>query len=72
VDLFSTSDIVLAACLKVKGYALDRIERTGNKGTFFFANVPDDVISEYDLGNLLVEPVAFNNAIKALTTAARR
>jgi hypothetical protein len=72
LELFSTTDIVLAACLKVKGYTLDRIERTGNKGTFFFADVPEELISKYDLGNMTVEPVAFNNAIKALTTAARR
>ena len=30
------------------------------------------IINEYDLGNLKVEPVAFNSAIKALTTASRR
>jgi hypothetical protein len=67
-----TQDIVLAAALKVKGFKLDHIEKVGNKGIFFFNEVDDEVIKEYDLGKLLVEPVAFNSAIKALTTASRR
>lgn len=67
-----TSDIVLAASLKVKGYKLDRIEKQGNRGIFCFADVDDEVLSEFDLGKSLVEPVSFNNAIKALTTATRR
>lgn len=67
-----TSDIVLAASLKVKGYKLDRIEKQGNRGVFCFADVDASVLSEFDLGKSLVEPVLFNNAIKALTTATRR
>lgn len=68
----STSDIVLAATLKVKGFVLNRIEKNGNKGIFIFDDVSVVVIEEYDLGKCLVEPIAFNNAIKALTTATRR
>ena len=68
----STSDIVLAATLKVKGFVLNRIEKNGNKGIFIFDGVEVSVIEDYDLGKSLVEPVAFNNAIKALTTATRR
>lgn len=67
-----TSDIVLAASLKVKGYRLDKIEKQGNKGIFCFADVDESALSEFDLGKCTVEPVAFNNAIKALTTATRR
>lgn len=67
-----TQDIVLAAALKVLGYRLDHIEKVGNKGIFHFVDVDDFAINNYDLGNLLVEPVAFNSAIKALTTASRR
>ena len=67
-----TQDIVLAAALKVLGYRLDNIEKVGNKGIFFFSDLDDDVINDYDLGNLRVEPVSFNSAIKALTTASRR
>ncbi len=67
-----TQDIVLAASLKILGYKLDTIEKVGNKGIFFFSDVDDSVINDYDLGNLRVEPVSFNSAIKALTTASRR
>ncbi len=67
-----TQDIVLAASLKVLGYRLDSIEKIGNKGIFFFTDVDESVINDYDLGNLRVEPISFNSAIKALTTASRR
>lgn len=67
-----TSDIVLAAALKVKSYKLDRIEKVGNRGVFCFADVDDSVLQEFDLGKCLVEPISFNMAIKALTTATRR
>ena len=67
-----TQDIVLAAALKVLGYRLDHIAKIGNKGIFHFSNVEESTINDYDLGNLSVEPVAFNSAIKALTTASRR
>lgn len=67
-----TQDIVLAATLKVLGYRLDTIQKVGNKGIFFFSSVDESVVNDYDLGNLKVEPVAFNSAIKALTTASRR
>lgn len=67
-----TSDIVLAASLKVKGYKLDRIDKQGNRGVFCFADVDQETLSAFDLGKCLIEPISFNNAIKALTTATRR
>lgn len=67
-----TQDIVLASTLKVMGFRLDHIEKVGNKGIFFFNDVDESIVNDYDLGNLSVEPVAFNSAIKALTTASRR
>jgi hypothetical protein len=70
--MFKTTDIVLAATLKVLGYSLVEIEKNGNKGTFCFDGIPNEVIVDYDLGKLLVEPSSFNASIKALTTAARR
>jgi hypothetical protein len=68
----STTDIVLAAYLKVQGYKMVEILKNGNKGTFIFSDVPDNIINEYDLGQSQVEPKALNYEIKALTTAARR
>jgi hypothetical protein len=67
-----TNDIVLAACLRVKGYPLDRLDRVGNRGVFCFSGVADSDITDYDLGKALVEPVAFNNAIKTLAVACKR
>lgn len=69
---FRTTDIVLAACLKINGFSMTEIERNGNKGTFIFADVKQEFIEQFDLGNTCVEPVAFNNAIKQLTTSVRR
>lgn len=67
-----SSDIVLASYLKCLGYQLDRIDKQGNRGIFCFRDVPDDVLSKFDLGKALVDPIAFNGAIKSLTTATRR
>ena len=69
---YNTSDIILAACLKLNGYQMTSIERNGKKGIFVFNDVNDSFITEYDLGNIKVEPVAFNNTIKQLTTSVRR
>lgn len=72
MDNFNTSDIVLAATLKTLGYSLQKIVKTGNKGTFYFDNIPESIINSFDFGQCLVEPNSFNNAIKSLTTAVRR
>lgn len=69
---FSTVDIILAAYLKVKGYKLQNIIRTGNRGTFVFDAIPAPILEEYDLGNALVEPKALNGEVRSLTTATRR
>lgn len=69
---FQTSDIVLAATLKVKGFRLDRIEKEGKRGIFCFSDVDTEVLNEFNLGQSLVEPVSLNNAVKALTTATKR
>lgn len=71
-EFYKTSDIILAACLRLNDFDMVMIEKDGNKGTFVFANVDPDFIVEYDLGKVCVEPVAFNNAIKQLTTSVRR
>ena len=69
---FRTSDIILAACLKLDDVEMIKIELTGNKGTFVFAAVDQSYVDDYDLGKCQVEPVTFNNAIKQLTTSVRR
>ncbi len=69
---FKTTDIILAAFLRLNGFSLVRIEKQGNKGTFVFDDVDETLVHTYDYGNALVEPVAFNNMIKQLTTSVRR
>jgi len=69
---FKTTDIILAATLKSNSIKLVTIEKTRNKGTFIFNNVPSTMVTDFDLGKLLVEPVSFNSAVKALTTAVKR
>lgn len=71
-EFYKTTDIILAACLRLQDYDMVMIEKDGNKGTFVFTNVDPVYIVEYDLGKVRVEPVSFNNAIKQLTTSVRR
>ena len=69
---FKTSDIILAACLKLNDVEMIRIELSGSKGTFVFEDIDQEYVDSYDLGKCRVEPVTFNNAIKQLTTSVRR
>ncbi len=69
---YRTTDIILAACLRLEGFSMESIEIAGNKGTFVFENVDQNFINSYDLGQTRVEPVTFNNMIKQLTTSVRR
>ena len=57
-DVYKTSDILLAACLKLEGHQMTAIEVEGSKGTFVFSHVPDQYLIEYDLGNLQVKSVS--------------
>lgn len=69
---YKTTDIILAACLRLSGFEMTKIELNGSKGTFCFDEVSEDILTDYDLGKCLVEPVSFNNTIKQLTTSVRR
>lgn len=69
---YRTSDIVLAAFLKISGCQMTKIEKQGQKGTFVFADVDQDLVQSFDLGAARIEPVAFNNMIKQLTTSVKR
>lgn len=70
--LVETTDICLAASLRLHGYPLDSIRREDRRGTFVFLDVDVDLVTKYTLGQLLVEPNAFNGAIKFLTMAVKR
>lgn len=62
----------MAAYLKAIGYKLADIIRQGNRGTFIFADIPTQVVTNYDLGAASVEPKSLSAEVRALTTAARR
>ena len=68
---YRTTDIVLAAYLRLNQCPILMIEKQGQKGTFVFENVSDELIKTYHLGNATVEPIAFNNTIKQLSTSVR-
>lgn len=67
-----TSDICLAASLRVYGYTLQEILKEERRGIFVFVEVDDDIVSKYNLGQLLVEPNTFHAAVKFLTMAVKR
>lgn len=69
---YKTSDIVLAASLRVHGNDLSSIELQGSKGIFVFDQVDEQFLQDFDLGKIKVEPIIFNNTIKQLTTSVRR
>lgn len=70
-DEYRTTDIVLAAYLRINQCVMLGIEKQGQKGTFVFENVPDELIKVYHLGNASVEPIVFNNIIKQLSVSVR-
>ena len=66
---YITSDIVLAASLKLSNTPMDRINiKDGRRGEFIFRNVDDELIDKIMMGKMLAEPYAFHNEIKHLTT----
>lgn len=69
---FKTTDIVLASTLKLKGYKLESIEIKKQKGIFIFLDVDDQFIEKFNLDQILISPIDFNNMIKTLTTSVRR
>ena len=68
---YETSDITLAAYLKTKGFSIEKITTIGKRGTFHFADVDPSFVSEYMLGNALVEPNLFHATIRQLTQACK-
>lgn len=74
---YGTSDIVLAATLKMHGVEFDRISVTKlpsgmRRGVFHFKNVSVDDLTAFDMGKFSVEPVAFNSEVRQLTAAVKR
>ena len=70
--LFKTTDICLAAVLRINGYKLGHIELEGKRGLFFFADVKQNLIDHYNLDQVLVEPKELNHQIRKLTTSIKQ
>jgi hypothetical protein len=68
----NTTDIVLAAFLRINGIRLISIKRNGTQGTFEFEEPPSLLVTEFDLGEARVEPRKLVQEIKNLTISARR
>lgn len=74
---YSTSDIVLAATLRCKGYSLERITIAklpsgAQRGVFHFNDVDEQVLIEFDQQKILVEPIAYNTNVRSLNAAIKR
>ena len=69
---YATSDITLSTVLKENGNSLDRIQINGTKGVFYFLDVEEELLVNYETGKLLVEPVSFHNTLKTLVSAVNR
>lgn len=69
---YATPDITLATVLKEHGCVLDRIVIQNKQGIFYFKDVEKEFLQQYDMGNTLVEPQSFHNALKSLTIAIKR
>jgi hypothetical protein len=69
---YRTTDIVLAACLKMSGHAMDSIEVEGRRGTFVFINVPGEFIKDFNCGKIQVDPVSFHSMLRQLSTSVNR
>jgi hypothetical protein len=72
LSLFRTTDIVLAACLKLEGFQLERIECRGKQGTFVFADVDPKVIDAFNCGRMVVEPTQFHGMVRQLSASVVR
>jgi hypothetical protein len=64
---YKTTNIILAAFLKMKGFHV-AVEKSGQQCTFIFSNVPKDLLKNFQLGNTIVEPTLFYTMVKQLSS----
>ena len=73
IPSYVTTDLVLAATLRIYDIVLDNMTMVDKKrAVFYFNNVPDDLLMKFDTQQLSVEPIAFHNAVVALSNAIKR
>lgn len=72
LNVFRTTDIVLASCLKLHGYELKQIVCKGKQGTFVFVDVEQLVIEDFNCGRIHVDPVLFYGTVRQLSASVVR
>lgn len=72
-NTYETTDITLASVLRLNNIPLNHIDIQGSKGTFVFDDEPlvSNLVEQYNLGQIRVEPVAYHNMIRTMTTSVR-
>lgn len=71
-ETYQTTDILEAAVLKLALVKLDRISVNDRQGMFHFVNVPEDLLDNFNTGQCLIEPCAFNAEIRNLNNSIKR
>ena len=69
---YKTTDIVLAAVLKMQGYQIQSIEVEGRRGTFIFVDIDKSALDEFNYDGVRVEPKEFHNCIRNFTATINR
>lgn len=69
---YETTNIVFAAYFRNVGYAISEIRLDGRQGVFIFDDVEQSDIDAITLGSAHVEPVAFYDMIRQLTTVVKK
>ncbi len=67
-QFFTTYDLNLSSTLLSLGFQIEKIERKGNRGLFFFQESPElnQKIDEYFKDHILVSPQSLFNSLKAI------
>ena len=69
---FSTRDTVLAATLALHGHEPQAITVKDEVGTYTFADVPPDTISDFYMQQLTVEPQTMHRKMRNLISMVKR
>ncbi len=72
---FQTTDLVLAAVLRLNDNELSYIELSGkdrSRGIFHFADVDSEMLDNFNQGNVRVEPSEYHAMARRLTDSIRR
>lgn len=73
LEEFSTSDLALAAFLKISGVRIKEWnKKQGKRAEIVFKNVNRDLVRQFNEAQALVEPIDFSSAMRQLTQIARR